>query len=145
MLRRRRRGFGLWGQRFFARDNRAACERRLQTDRAGAASGMTAQFWVLNWLGLIPGEILKGNKSPWRFLDLGQNHFPITLLADRSDETVGDRGVVLDRIESASPIMLGPRVEWRNLTTRYDESALLSIRNDAQTKNCERRQARNWG
>ena len=30
-------GFGLWRQRFLARDNRAACERRLQTDRAGAA------------------------------------------------------------------------------------------------------------
>jgi hypothetical protein len=34
------RGFGLWGQRFLARDHRTACERRLQTDRAGAASGV---------------------------------------------------------------------------------------------------------
>ena len=32
------RGFGFWGQRFFARDNRTACERRLQTDRTCAAS-----------------------------------------------------------------------------------------------------------
>jgi NTE family protein len=32
------RGFGLWGQRFLARDNRTARERRLQADRVGAAS-----------------------------------------------------------------------------------------------------------
>ena len=111
------RSFGLRGQRFFAQDNRTACERRLQTDRAGAATvgeavtntpaskpPLRLTHWVLDWffffpIFLFPPSPTAGTLPPWspqRFFNLGQDHLPIAFLGDRPDETVGDRAVALD-------------------------------------------------